>query len=80
MKVTFDIDCTPGEARTFFGLPDLTPVHDAYIDKMKAMVVDGLTPGDFEKMARTWMPGVADSFEQWRKMFATASASIKPPT
>jgi len=32
MKVTVDVDCTPEEARRFLGLPDLTPVHDLYLD------------------------------------------------
>lgn len=69
MKVTFDIDCTPAEARAFFGLPDLTPVHDVYLDKLKGYVADGITPADFEKLARAWMPGVTDSLEQFRSAF-----------
>ena len=36
MKVTVDVDCTPEEARRFLGLPDLTPVHEAYVEKMKS--------------------------------------------
>ncbi len=78
MKITFDIDCTPAEARTFFGLPDLTPLHDVYLDKMKSMMVDGVGPADFEKMVRNWMPGIGDSFEQWRQMFVTAAGGTKP--
>jgi hypothetical protein len=31
MKVTVDVDCTPAEARSFLGLPDVTPIHDRYI-------------------------------------------------
>jgi hypothetical protein len=27
MKITVDIDCTPGEARQFMGLPDLEPLQ-----------------------------------------------------
>jgi hypothetical protein len=77
MKVHFEIECTPEEARAFFGLPDLAPVHAAYIDKMTSMVTDGLTPADFEKVSRAWMPGIADGFEQWRQLFA--SAMPKPP-
>ena len=47
MKFTVDVDCTPEEARRFLGLPDLTPVHEAYIEKMKAFVTDGATPEMF---------------------------------
>ncbi len=73
MKITFDIDCTPQEARAFFGLPDLAPLHDLYLDKMKSYVSDGLTPDDFERMAKTWMPGMAESFEKMRSAFWSAA-------
>ncbi len=29
MKITVDIDCTPEEARAFFGLPNVQPMQDA---------------------------------------------------
>ena len=77
MKVTINIDCTPEEARAFFGLPDLGPVHAAYVDRMTSFVNDGLTPGDVEKMMRSWLPGMAEGFEQWRQAFWSA-ASDKP--
>lgn len=38
MKVTVDVDCTPAEARTFLGLPDVTPIHEKYV----RTVLDGL--------------------------------------
>jgi hypothetical protein len=76
MKVTFDIDCTPQEARAFFGLPDLTPVHDLYVERMKALVTDGLTPADFEKATKAWMPNMAEGLEQWRNaMWSAATGS-----
>ena len=34
MKIHVDVDCTPEEARRFLGLPDLAPVHQAYIERM----------------------------------------------
>ena len=34
MKFTVDVDCTPEEARRFLGLPDLSPVHEAYVEKI----------------------------------------------
>ena len=53
MKVTIDIDCTPDEARRFMGLPDLTPVHDADVEKLKAAVADGATPELFAEMMKS---------------------------
>ena len=72
MKVTINIDCTPEEARAFFGLPDLGPVHAAYVDRMTSFVAEGLSPADIEKMMRTWLPGMAEGFEQWRQAFWAA--------
>ena len=72
MKITFDIDCTPQEARAFLGLPDLAPLHDIYLDKMKGFVTDGIGAADFERLARTWMPGMTESLETWRQAFWNA--------
>ena len=35
MKVTIEVDCTPEEARQMMGLPDLTPLHEMYLAKMR---------------------------------------------
>ena len=76
MKITFDIDCTPAEARAFLGLPDLTSLHEAYLAKMRTFVTEGMTPADFEKMARTWLPSMSEGIETWRQ--AMFSAVRKP--
>jgi hypothetical protein len=44
MKVTVDVDCTPEEARRFLGLPDLSPVHQVYVDKLQRAVSEGSRP------------------------------------
>ncbi len=67
MKVTINIDCTPEEARAFFGLPDLAPLHTAYIEKMQQLMADGLHSADMEKMMGQWMPAMSAGWEQWQK-------------
>lgn len=38
MKVHIEIDCTPEEARSFMGLPDVNKANEVYVDLMaKAM-------------------------------------------
>jgi hypothetical protein len=69
MKISFDIDCTPEEARAFLGLPDLAPLHDLYLERMKTAMTEGITPADWDRMMRTWAPGIAGGFEQWQKLF-----------
>lgn len=73
MKVTINIDCTPEEARAFMGLPDLSSVHAAYLERMEALVRDGLTPADIEKAMRNWLPGMTEGFEQWRQAIWSAA-------
>ena len=69
MKVTVDIDCTPEEARRFMGLPDLSSVHAAYIEKMQAMMADGLTPDMVSEMMKSWAPMGEAGLNMWSQMF-----------
>lgn len=81
MKVKVDIECTPQEARTFIGLPDLTPVHEAMVEKMVSLATDGVNAGDMENMMRTWMPGMGENWQAMQKAFwsaATAKNTEKP--
>lgn len=68
MKVTVDVDCTPEEARRFLGLPDLTPVHEAYVEKMKAVVTEGAPTEMFAEMAKAWGPMNEAGLNMWRQM------------
>jgi hypothetical protein len=56
MKFTIEVDCTPDEARHFFGLPDVKPMQDAAMAKIGQQMAEAaanLTP---EAMLRTWLP------------------------
>ena len=54
MKVKITIDCTPVEARALMGLPDVTPLHDLYLDRMKSLVEDGVTPELVGTVVKSW--------------------------
>jgi hypothetical protein len=73
MKVTFDIDCTPEEARRFLGFPDLTPVHQAYVEKAQKLVADGVTPDMLSDMVKNWGPMTEASMGMWRAMLEQMS-------
>jgi hypothetical protein len=68
MKVTVDVDCTPEEARRFLGLPDLSAVHEAYVEKMKSAVADVPGPEAFSDMMKAWGPMSETSLGMWRQM------------
>jgi hypothetical protein len=81
MKFNIEVDCTPEEVRRLVGLPDLTEVHDAYLDKMKAAIDKGVTPDVVENMVRTWVPGAGVGVDMVRDLigaFATGAAKGKP--
>ncbi|MFS0738027.1 DUF6489 family protein [Sphingomonas sp. 1P06PA] len=69
MKVTVDVDCTPEEARRFLGLPDLSPVHAVYVEKMRRLVDEGVTPDMVETMMKSWGPMGEAGMSMWRQMF-----------
>lgn len=68
MKISVDVDCTPEEARRFLGMPDLTPVHEAYVEKMKAAIGDGPGPEAFADMMKAWGPMSEAGIGLWRQM------------
>ena len=54
MKIKITVDCTPVEARAFLGLPDVSPLHDIYLERMKTLVEQGVTPDVVSEMMKGW--------------------------
>jgi hypothetical protein len=69
MKVNVEIDCTPEEARRAMGLPDLTPIHERYVQMMLDTMQSGVKPEMIEAMMRNWAPMGEASMSMWRRMF-----------
>lgn len=69
MKVTFDIDCTPEEARAFFGLPDVQPMQKAMMAEVEQRMKDSLDAMGPDALMKTWLPAGMESLEQMQKMF-----------
>ncbi|HEY0085809.1 MAG TPA: DUF6489 family protein [Allosphingosinicella sp.] len=74
MKISVDVDCTPEEARRFLGLPDLTPVHQAYVDKMTRAVTDGVTAESMTELMKSWGPMSEAGVTMWRSMLEGMSS------
>lgn len=69
MKVTFNIDCTPAEARAFFGLPDVAPMQEALMKDMHKKMQDNMKAMDAETMMKTWMPMAMQNWTDFQNMF-----------
>lgn len=77
MKITMDIECTPEEARRLMGLPDMAPIHDIYLDKLKETMRQGLTPETVDQMIRTWTPMGEVGMTAWRQMIEQMTGTAK---
>jgi hypothetical protein len=73
MKIKIDIDCTPQEARSFLGLPDVEPMQEALVAQMQERLAQYLDAIEPDALMRAWLPGgikgLAELQEQfWKKM------------
>jgi len=69
MKIHIDIDCTPEEARTFLGLPDVAPMQKAVIEDMQKRMMANLAAMEPEQLLKTWLPAGVQGWEQIQKAF-----------
>lgn len=69
MKVNIEIDCTPEEARAFFGLPDVRPMQEALMAEVEERMKANLAAMDPEALLKTWLPASIQGWEQIQKAF-----------
>jgi hypothetical protein len=69
MKITINVDCTPEEARTFMGLPDVAPLQEAMLEQMKAQMQKAAAAMDPEAMLKTLFPLQSDAMAELQKNF-----------
>lgn len=65
MKVNINIECTPQEARAFFGLPDVTPLNEALVGEMQKRMGENMDAMEPEALMRSWMSYGGE----WQKQF-----------
>jgi hypothetical protein len=71
MKVNVEIDCTPLEARQFFGLPDVSPMQTAVMDKMQQQVMANIEKVSPESLLQSWFTFDPKIAERFQDMFVT---------
>lgn len=69
MKVNIEIDCTPLEARQFFGLPDLQPMQTAVMDKLQHQLTANIEKISPESLMQTWFTFDPKFAERMQDMF-----------
>lgn len=74
MKVSIEIDCTPQEARSFLGLPDVQPMQQEMLEQLRKPMTDAIHAMDPAEMMKQWLPG-STGLEQFQDFFATMTGS-----
>ena len=77
MKITFNIDCTPQEARSFFGLPDVQPMQDKVMKQMEEAILANVSAMSPEAVLRNWMSFNPEQIGDMFKMFGGMGGSGK---
>ncbi len=55
MKVKIDISCTPEEARSFFGLPDVRTLNETLTEEMTKRMQDNIEKLSPDALMGQWM-------------------------
>lgn len=69
MKVEFEIECTPEEARAFLGLPNVVPMQDAVMKELENRMRENIRSLDPEVMLKTWLPATIQGWGEVQKIF-----------
>ena len=68
MKVNVEINCTPEEARAFFGLPDLGPMQQRVMGEIEDRLRSSLNAMNPETIFKTWLPASMQGVEQVQQL------------
>ena len=71
MKVNVEIDCTPLEARQFFGLPDVGPMQTAVMDKVQQQMMSNIEKISPESLIQSWFSFDPKLAERMQEMFVS---------
>ena len=78
MKFSIEIDCTPDEARAFFGLPGVEAFNKKLMDEVQARLMEHVRAMDPDALAKMWSPAGTKAWEQMQEAFLSGFAGPKP--
>jgi hypothetical protein len=56
MKITIEVDCTPEEARSFMGLPDVSVANNVYVESIAKAMQGVSNPDQLQQYASALAP------------------------
>lgn len=75
MRLTMNVDCTPEEARSFLGLPDISELNAMMVERVKTKAEDNLDLLDPNEMMKGWMNFGGMMQEQFAAAMTNAATS-----
>lgn len=73
MKITVEIDCSPIEARTFLGLPDVSALNAKLVEEMQTRMTANMSLLSPDELMKNWMAFGAGAQEQFTKLMTQAA-------
>jgi hypothetical protein len=80
MKITIEVDCTPAEARTFMGLPDVEPLQAEVMSEIQRRVMQALAMTDPQQLLKNWVPWTAQQGMETFQAFMRAATGGRAST
>lgn len=62
MRFQINVDCSPEEAREFFGLPDILPMQQDLMEMVSKRLSENIQTMAPEELMKTWVPAL---FQGW---------------
>lgn len=77
MRFNVTMECTPEEARSFFGLPDVQPMQTAIMQQLQEQMMSNIRAMEPDAMMRQWLPMSMQAFDNFQKMFWSQMGSAQ---
>lgn len=74
MKVNIEIECTPEEARSFMGLPDVSTLNNRLVEEMSKRMSANVGAMEPEALMKNWMSVGGEWQKQMMDMMTQAAA------
>ena len=71
MKCNIDFECTPLEARQFFGLPDVQPLQAKVLAEVERKMLAEMERFSPDSLLKSWLSMYSQAPEQFREAFTS---------
>lgn len=80
MRFQVNLDCTPEEARQFFGMPDILPMQQAMMEELSKRMSEGIQTMEPDVLMKTWVPAIFQGWSQMQQNWWSQMSNMTPGT